>query len=160
MAHPFGTTALGQDLFSRILQGARLSFIFGFWVLIFGFIPGTVLGIVSGYFGRWVDYLHPALRRSLDVLSQLPILLTVIAAVGPGLKAVIVVIAISAIFGGSRLMRAVSLVEKNKEYIFAARVDGSRARSIVWRTSSRTSCPTFSSASAACSPSPCLPRRC
>lgn len=133
MAHPFGTTALGQDLLSRILQGARLSFSFGFWVLIFGFIPGTILGILSGYFGRWLDYLIQRSGEAYTSLPQLPILLTVIAAVGPGLKAVIVVIAISAIFGGSRLMRAVSLIEKHKEYIFAARSTGASEFQILWK---------------------------
>ena len=133
LAHPFGTTSFGEDLFSRILEGTRLSFTFGFWVLVFGFVPGTVLGIVSGYFGRWVDYLIQRSGEAWTSLPQLPILLTVIAAVGPGLKAVIVVIAISAIFGGSRLMRAVSLIEKNKEYIFAARATGASELHLLWR---------------------------
>ena len=122
--HPAGTTRYGEDVFSRIIHGTRLSLTFGLAVMIFGFIPGTALGILSGYFGRWVDY---AIQRSGEAWSsipQLPLLLTIIAAVGPGLTAVIVVLAISALFGGSRLMRAVALVEKNKEHIIAARATG------------------------------------
>ncbi|MEX2225774.1 MAG: ABC transporter permease [Dehalococcoidia bacterium] len=122
--HPFGTTRFGQDVFSRVIDGTRLSMTFGFAVMFFGFIPGTLLGILGGYFGRWVDY---AIQRSGEAwasIPQLPLLLAIIAAVGPGLKAVIVVLAISALFGGSRLMRAVALVEKNKEYILAARATG------------------------------------
>jgi ABC-type dipeptide/oligopeptide/nickel transport system permease subunit len=122
--HPFGTTQLGQDVFSRILDGTRLSMVFGLSVLVVGFIPGTILGILSGYFGRWVDYLIQRSGEAWTALPQLPILLTVIAAVGPGLKAVVVVVAISALFGGSRLLRAVSLVEKQKEYVVAARATG------------------------------------
>lgn len=122
--HPFGTTQLGQDIFSRILAGTRISMTFGIAVIIVGFIPGSVLGIMSGYFGRWVDY---AIQRSGEAWTsfpQLPILLTVVAAVGPGLKAVVIVVAISALFGGSRLLRAVSLIEKHKDYVLAARSTG------------------------------------
>jgi ABC-type dipeptide/oligopeptide/nickel transport system permease subunit len=124
LEHPFGTTKFGQDLLSRVIYGTRLSMTFGFAVMIFGFIPGTILGICSGYFGRWADY---AIQRSGEAwasIPQLPLLLTIIAAVGPGLKAVVVVLAISALFGGSRLLRAVALVEKNKEYVLAARATG------------------------------------
>ncbi|HZP56449.1 MAG TPA: ABC transporter permease [Dehalococcoidia bacterium] len=119
--HPFGTDRLGRDIFSRTLSGARLSLTFGALVLLMGFIPGSALGILSGYFGRWVDYLIQRSGEAWTAFPQLPILLTVIAAVGPGLKAVVIVVAIGAIFGGSRLLRAVALVEKHKDYVLAAR---------------------------------------
>lgn len=131
--HPMGTTQLGQDIFSRILVGARLSLWFGGAVMIVGFIPGTVLGILSGYFGRWVDYAIQRSGEAWAAFPQLPILLTVVAAVGPGLKAVLVVIAISALFGGSRLLRAVALVEKNKEYVVGARAVGASELDILRR---------------------------
>lgn len=131
--HPMGTNKLGQDVFSRILYGARLSLIFGFVVMVLGFIPGTALGIASGYFGRWVDYAIQRSGEAWAAFPQLPILLTVIAAVGPGLKAVAVVIAIGGLFGGSRLLRAVALVEKNKDYVLAARAVGATEWDIVRR---------------------------
>jgi len=124
LAHPFGATQLGQDIFSRLIVGARLSLVFGATVILVGFVPGTVLGILSGYFGRWVDYAIQRSGEAWAAFPQLPILLTVVAAVGPGLKAVVIVVAISALFGGSRLLRAVALVEKNKEYVLAARAVG------------------------------------
>lgn len=131
--HPFGTTSLGQDIFSRILHGARLSLQFGIMVMIFGFIPGTLLGIMSGYFGRWVDYAIQRSGEAWSAIPQLPLLLTIVAAVGPGLKAVVIVIAISAVFGGSRLLRAVSLIERHKDYITAARAIGASETHILWR---------------------------
>lgn len=131
--HLFGTTALGQDIFSRTLHGAQLSFQFGALVMIFGFIPGTVLGIASGYFGRWIDYLIQRSGEAYGAFPQLPILLTVIAAVGPGLKAVVIVVAIGALFGGSRLLRAVALVEKHKDYVLAARALGGHEVHILYR---------------------------
>jgi ABC-type dipeptide/oligopeptide/nickel transport system permease subunit len=133
LEHPFGTTQFGQDIFSRIIVGARLSLWFGAAVLLIGFIPGTILGILSGYFGRWVDYAIQRSGEAWAAFPQLPILLTVIAAVGPGLKAVIIVIAISALFGGSRLLRAVALVEKHKEYVLAARAVGASEFDILRR---------------------------
>jgi peptide/nickel transport system permease protein len=133
MDHWFGTNGLGQDMFSRILHGARLSFQFGALVMIFGFVPGTALGIMSGYFGRWIDYLIQRSAEAWTAFPQLPILLTVVAAVGPGLKAVIIVVAIGALFGGSRLLRAIALVEKHKDYVMAARAIGGNEAHILWR---------------------------
>ncbi len=133
LEHPFGTTRLGQDILSRMLDGSRLSLQFGTMVMLLGFVPGTALGIMSGYFGRWVDY---AIQRSGEAwasIPQLPLLLTVIAAVGPGLTAVVVVIAIAALFGGSRLMRAVALMEKHKDYVLAARSLGGSEVHVLWR---------------------------
>lgn len=124
VAHPFGTNQLGQDMLSRILAGTRISLKFGTLVMIIGFIPGTALGIMSGYFGRWIDYAIQRSGEAWTAFPQLPILLAVIAAVGPGLWAVVIVIAIGAIFGGSRLMRAVALIEKQKDYVLAARATG------------------------------------
>jgi peptide/nickel transport system permease protein len=124
LEHPFGTTNLGQDMFSRVLAGARISFTFSVLIMIFGFIPGTALGIVSGYATRWIDQAIQRSGEAWSALPQLPILLTVIAAIGPGLTGVIVVVAISALFGGSRLLRALTMVEKNKDYVLAARALG------------------------------------
>lgn len=124
MDHPFGTTKFGQDIFSRMLYGARVSMTFGLAAMIVGFVPGSILGILSGYFGRWIDYVIQRSGEAWTAFPQLPILLTVSAAVGPGLKGPVIVIAIGAIFGGSRLLRAVALIERHKEYVLAARSTG------------------------------------
>ncbi len=133
LAHPFGTTAFGQDVFSRILQGARVSLMFGIAAMVFGFVPGSILGIMSGYFGRWIDYAIQRSGEAWTAFPQLPILLTISAAVGPGLKGPVIVIAIGAIFGGSRLLRAVALLEKQKEYVVAARSTGASEFHILLR---------------------------
>jgi ABC-type dipeptide/oligopeptide/nickel transport system permease subunit len=132
-SHLFGTTKFGQDLFSRVLAGARIDLKFGAIVLILGFLPGTALGIVSGYFGRWVDYLIQRSGEAWAAFPQLFLLLTFVAAFGPGLKTVEIVAAIGAIFGGSRLLRAVALVEKRKEYVIGARSTGASEFRLLWR---------------------------
>jgi ABC-type dipeptide/oligopeptide/nickel transport system permease subunit len=132
-SHLFGTTKFGQDLFSRVLAGARIDLKFGAIVLVLGFLPGTALGIVSGYFGRWIDYL---IQRSGEAWGAFPILfllLTFVAAFGPGLKTVELVVAIAALFGGSRILRVVALVEKRKEYILGARATGASEFRLLWR---------------------------
>ena len=132
-SHLFGTTKFGQDIFSRILAGARIDLKFGTVVLIFGFIPGTALGIVSGYFGRWIDYVIQRSGEAWGAFPQLFLLLTFVAAFGPGLKTVELVVAIAALFGGSRLMRVVALVEKRKEYVIGARSTGASEFRLLWR---------------------------
>jgi ABC-type dipeptide/oligopeptide/nickel transport system permease subunit len=132
-AHLFGTDQLGHDMFSRVIAGARIDLKFGAVILVFGFVPGTLLGILSGYFGRWVDYLIQRSGEAWTAFPQLFLLLTFIAALGPGLRTAELVIAISAIFSGSRIMRVVALVEKQKEYIIGARATGASEFRLLWR---------------------------
>ncbi|MDP9235837.1 MAG: ABC transporter permease [Chloroflexota bacterium] len=132
-SHLFGTTKFGYDVFSRVLSGARIDLKFGIVIVLLGFFPGTALGIVSGYFGRWADYL---IQRSAEAWTGFPLLillLTFIAAFGPGLRTVELVIGISALFSGSRLLRVVALVEKHKEYVAAARSTGASEWRILYR---------------------------
>lgn len=123
-AHPFGTNESGNDMFSRVLVGARVSMTFGAIVIVFGFVPGALLGVLSGYAGRWIDY---ALQRSSEAWSAFPqviLVLTFLTAFGPGLRNIEIVTAIGAIFGSSRVLRAVAIIEKQKDYVLAAHATG------------------------------------
>ncbi|MDE3094799.1 MAG: ABC transporter permease [Chloroflexota bacterium] len=132
-AHWFGTNSKGQDIFSRVLVGARVSMTFGLVIMFFGFIPGAVLGIISGYAGRWLDYLIQRSSEAWTAFPQLVLVLTFLSAFGPGLRNVSIVIAIGALFGGSRLLRALAIVEKHKEYVAAARSTGATEFRVLWR---------------------------
>ena len=131
--HWFGTNVKGQDMFSRILAGARISFLIGLMAVTLGFIPGAILGIMSGYFQRWVDYV---IQRTGGAWTAFPVLflyLALITAFGQGLKIIAFVIIISSVFGGSRVLRAVALVTKHNDYIEASRAVGATEMRILFR---------------------------
>jgi ABC-type dipeptide/oligopeptide/nickel transport system permease subunit len=132
-AHPFGTNALGQDILSRVIAGARISLIISFSAVFIGGSIGSFLGIVSGYYGRWVDYL---IQRSGEAWAAFPSIVfyfMLITAFGQGVKTIIIAIAIGALFGGSRVLRSATMVEARSTYVEAARALGASEARIFFR---------------------------
>ncbi len=83
LSHPFGTDRLGRDVLSRTIYGARISMFIGMVAVIVGTIAGTFFGMISGYFGKWVDSL---IQRAIDMLLAFPalvLLLAIITIIGP-----------------------------------------------------------------------------
>ena len=132
-AHWFGVDALGRDIFSRILMGARISLAAGFLSVTFGAVVGTLLGLVAGYKEGWWDRV---IMRICDVLFAFPgILLAIgiVAILGGGMANVIVAVAVFSIPTFARLVRGNTLALKHLTYIEAARSLGASARTIVLR---------------------------
>ena len=129
----FGTNQLGQDVFSRVVNGARLSLEISFASVFIGAGLGSLLGIMAGFYGRWVDY---AVQRSSEAFAAFPSLVLyflLIAAFGRSVKTIIIALAIGALFGGNRVLRGATILERNKTYVESARATGASDLRILLR---------------------------
>ena len=132
-AHPFGLDELGRDVLSRILAGARISFLVGIVVVGVSAVVGTVLGAMAGYFGGVLDDI---ISRVIDTLLAFPGLLLAIALVGvlgPSLRSVVFALAIIGWVGYARLVRGQVLRAREFEYVQAARALGAAAPRVLFR---------------------------
>ncbi|PKR90125.1 dipeptide ABC transporter permease DppC [Pleomorphomonas diazotrophica] len=119
-----GTDALGRDILSRLIYGARFSLFIGVVVVSVSLIGGVIIGMFAGFFRGWVD---TTIMRVMDVILAFPSLLlalTLVAILGPGLTNAMIAIAIVAQPHYVRLTRAAVLSERNRDYVTAARVSG------------------------------------
>lgn len=129
----FGTDDLGRDVFSRILHGARLSLTVGISAVVLSAFFGSLLGIIAGYYGRWIDTL---ISRIFDIMLAFPSILLAIAVVsilGPSLRNALIAIAIINVPNFGRLIRSRVLAIKEEEYIHAAKAIGMKNTRILWR---------------------------
>lgn len=123
-AHWLGTDELGRDILQRLSVGVGLSLKVGIIVVLVAGTVGITVGLISGYFGGWVDSI---LMRITDVFLAFPGILIAIAFAalsGPGIENVIMALALMGWVGFARLARAQTLALANAEYVQAAQVSG------------------------------------
>ena len=131
--HPLGTDKLGRDILSRMIHGARVSLAVSLVAIFVGGTLGTALGLISGYFGGWVDSL---LMRLVDISLSLPTILlalVLVAAVGPSFGTVIGVLVVLLWARYARLVRGETLSIKERDFIARARVAGASHTRIMAR---------------------------
>jgi peptide/nickel transport system permease protein len=131
--HPLGTDRIGRDVLSRIIHGARVSLTVAAIAIFFGELLGTALGLIAGYYGRWVDNL---LMRLVDIKLAFPsiiLALVLAAALGPGFTTVLIVITLVLWVNTARLVRGQTLAIKNHDFIARAKVAGASDFRIITR---------------------------
>jgi peptide/nickel transport system permease protein len=134
ITYPLGTDALGRDVLSRLIYGARISIVVGLAAVVIGGILGAVLGLVAGYRGGWLD---DTIMRIADIQLAFPTVLLAImflVVLGPGLLNLAFVLGIGQWVTYARIARAQTINQREKEYVEAARALGERTGSILFRT--------------------------
>ncbi len=129
-----GTDAVGRDLWSRLLHGARYSLFIGCIVVSLSLVIGILIGLIAGFLGGATDTL---IMRLMDIILAFPSLLlalVLVAILGPSLTNAMVAIALVQQPHYVRLTRASVLSEKNKDYVVAARVAGVGPLRLMFRT--------------------------
>ncbi|WP_306117619.1 MULTISPECIES: ABC transporter permease [unclassified Roseitalea] len=129
-----GSDALGRDVLSRLLYGARISLLVGVCAIFVGGAIGTVAGLVAGYFGGRID---DVFMRLGDIQLAFPFILLAImflVVLGPGVVNLILVLGIGQWVTYARIVRAQTLSLREKEFVEAARALGDSTTSIIFRT--------------------------
>jgi peptide/nickel transport system permease protein len=122
--HPLGTDELGRDVWARLLYGARTDLRVAFLAVLFPFVIGTAIGLLAGYFGRWVDTVT---NWFVNVVVAFPFYVLIIAlvfALGSGTRNIYIAITIVGWVSYTRIVRGEVLVAKRREYVLAAQAGG------------------------------------
>jgi peptide/nickel transport system permease protein len=132
-SHWLGTDDLGRDVWSRLVYGARTDLRVAFLAVMFPFVIGTVVGLLAGYFGGWID---TGTNWLVNIVVAFPFYVLIIAlvfALGPGTRSIYIAITIVGWVSYTRILRGEVIVAKRREYVLAARAAGLSTPRILFR---------------------------
>ncbi len=131
--YPLGTDFTGKDVLSRLIYGARTSAFISMFALGAGVVVGTVLGLFSGYAGRWVDTIIMRIADATMGFPSILLAMIIVAIVGQGLLPIILAVAVSTWPRIARMIRGEVLSVKDQDFVVLARIAGVSPAVIVWR---------------------------
>lgn len=132
-AHPFGTDALGRDLLSRVIHGARVSLAVGLGAVMIALLIGLAVGMAGGYFGGRVDAVVVMVIDTFMSFPGLLVAMVIAAMLGSSLPVVMLAVGIGEFTLFARLVRSVVYAEREKDFILASRSLGAGSLLIVLR---------------------------
>ena len=124
LRHVFGTDQLGRDILSRLAAGAQVSMMVAVAAVVFGGILGTFIGLIAGYFGGIVGSVLSRITEAFLALPFILMALALVAALGPGLSNIIIVMVLTNWARYARLVRSEVLGIKERDFVLLARVAG------------------------------------
>ncbi len=132
-AHWLGTDQVGRDVYTRLIYAGRSDLLIGFFAVLCPFCLGTLLGLLAGYYGRFMDTI---VMRLVDIVVAFPFLVLVIALVfvlGAGGRSIVIAITAVGWVSYARIVRGEVLVQKRLDYVLAARAAGLSDARIIGR---------------------------
>ena len=131
--HWLGTDDLGRDVWSRLVYGARTDLRVAFLAVLFPFVIGTLVGLLSGYFGRWIDTLTNWLVNIVVAFPFYVLVIALVFALGSGTRNIYIAITLVGWVSYARIVRGEVLVAKRREYTLAAKAAGLSDARIIGR---------------------------
>lgn len=131
--HILGTDSLGRDEFSLVVWGARITLMIGFGTAALGMLIATVVGVIAGYFKGIVDDILMLITNLFLIIPGLVLLIVLAAYLQPGTSTVILALAFTGWAFHARIIRAMTLSLREKDYVAAAVVAGESSFSIIFR---------------------------
>ena len=132
-AHIFGTDKMGRDVFARVIYGSRSSLTATFGVVALIFFIGTILGVISGYFGGIIDSIIMRIADMMLAFPGLVLALAVAGIMGASIKNAIIAIVVVSWTKYARLARSLVMKIRDRDYVSAAIVTGSKTPYMLFR---------------------------